>query len=84
MDSDRRKEIERRAYELWEEEGRPAGREHAHWQQAEREFDDASPNDGSGAFPSQQESTSFLTNDPDKPAKKKRAPAKPRSRKAPG
>jgi Protein of unknown function (DUF2934) len=29
--------IQRRAYELWENEGRPAGREHAHWLQAERE-----------------------------------------------
>jgi Protein of unknown function (DUF2934) len=30
--------IQRRAYELWESEGRPAGREHAHWLQAEREI----------------------------------------------
>jgi hypothetical protein len=30
--------IQQRAYELWENEGRPAGREHAHWQQAEREI----------------------------------------------
>ena len=27
--------IQRRAYELWEREGRPAGRDHAHWLQAE-------------------------------------------------
>ena len=30
--------VERRAYELWEREGRPAGREHDHWLQAEREI----------------------------------------------
>ena len=30
--------IERRAYELWERDGRPEGRDHAHWQQAEREI----------------------------------------------
>lgn len=30
--------IQRRAYELWESEGRPAGREHAHWLQAESEI----------------------------------------------
>jgi hypothetical protein len=30
--------IQRRAYELWEGEGRPAGREHAHWLQAENEI----------------------------------------------
>ena len=27
-----------RAYELWESEGRPAGREYDHWLQAEREL----------------------------------------------
>ena len=30
--------IQRRAYELWENEGRPNGREHDHWLQAEREI----------------------------------------------
>ena len=30
--------IRRRAYELWESEGRPEGREHAHWHQAEMEI----------------------------------------------
>jgi hypothetical protein len=30
--------IQRRAYELWESEGRPEGREHAHWLQAESEI----------------------------------------------
>ena len=29
--------VRRRAYELWECEGRPAGRDHDHWLQAERE-----------------------------------------------
>jgi Protein of unknown function (DUF2934) len=29
--------VRRRAYELWESEGRPAGREYDHWLQAERE-----------------------------------------------
>ena len=29
--------IQRRAYELWETEGRPEGRQHAHWHQAELE-----------------------------------------------
>ncbi|WP_142847050.1 DUF2934 domain-containing protein [Telmatospirillum sp. J64-1] len=31
-------QIRRRAYELWEDQGRPAGREHEHWLQAEREI----------------------------------------------
>lgn len=38
--------IERRAYRLWEEEGRPHGRADAHWQKAERELDG-----GAGAEP---------------------------------
>lgn len=29
--------IRRRAYEIWEREGRPSGRQHEHWAQAERE-----------------------------------------------
>jgi hypothetical protein len=29
--------VRRRAYELWESQGRPAGREYDHWLQAERE-----------------------------------------------
>jgi hypothetical protein len=31
--------IRLRAHELWEQEGRPHGREEEHWRQAEREFD---------------------------------------------
>ena len=34
---DMHERIQQRAYELWESEGRPAGREHAHWLQAESE-----------------------------------------------
>jgi hypothetical protein len=34
---DLQERIRRRAYELWENEGRPQGREQAHWLQAERE-----------------------------------------------
>jgi hypothetical protein len=30
--------IQRRAYELWESEGRPAGRDEANWLQAESEI----------------------------------------------
>jgi hypothetical protein len=30
--------VRRRAYELWESEGCPAGREYDHWLQAEREL----------------------------------------------
>lgn len=27
-----------RAYQIWEEQGRPEGRDHEHWQQAERQL----------------------------------------------
>ena len=35
---DLERRIQQRAYELWENEGRPHGREQDHWQQAEREI----------------------------------------------
>ncbi|RUT30374.1 DUF2934 domain-containing protein [Arsenicitalea aurantiaca] len=41
MQKERDEEIRKRAYELWEEEGYPDGREHEHWQRAEAEFADA-------------------------------------------
>lgn len=36
--SDYLEKIRRRAYQLWEQEGRPEGRELAHWAQAEHEL----------------------------------------------
>ncbi|MGH6943294.1 MAG: DUF2934 domain-containing protein [Geminicoccaceae bacterium] len=38
LPADLREMIRQRAYELWEREGRPEGREQAHWQQAELEL----------------------------------------------
>ena len=35
--SDLGERIRQRAYEIWEREGRPEGREQEHWEQAERE-----------------------------------------------
>jgi hypothetical protein len=35
---DMRERIQKRAYELWEHEGRPEGRQQAHWYQAEMEI----------------------------------------------
>jgi len=37
LSADLQARIRERAYELWEHDGRPEGRDHAHWQQAERE-----------------------------------------------
>jgi hypothetical protein len=37
-DNDREQLIRERAYQIWIDEGRPEGREHAHWEQAEKEI----------------------------------------------
>jgi len=36
---DREEKIRTRAHEIWENEGRPAGREQEHWERARREFE---------------------------------------------
>lgn len=41
MDKDVEHRIRERAYEIWEDEGRPQGREAQHWQQAATEFAEA-------------------------------------------
>lgn len=38
MDRDEEKLIRERAYEIWEREGRPAGRSEEHWRQAAAEI----------------------------------------------
>lgn len=42
MSDDRHEVIRARAHQLWEDEGRPEGREDAHWLQASRDIDEAS------------------------------------------
>ncbi|MBO9126866.1 MULTISPECIES: DUF2934 domain-containing protein [unclassified Rhizobium] len=37
MTETQREWVQKRAYALWEEEGRPSGRDHAHWEQAMKE-----------------------------------------------
>jgi len=37
--SDREEQIRRRAYEIWERDGRPEGREAEHWRQAAQEIE---------------------------------------------
>jgi Protein of unknown function (DUF2934) len=38
MAQDREQRVRARAYEIWEREGRPRGRDQDHWYQAEREL----------------------------------------------
>lgn len=46
--SDRDERIKQRAYEIWEQHGRPEGKEHEHWQQAAEEFNSNSVEDPMG------------------------------------
>ena len=58
---DRYERIRQRAYELWEHEGRPQGRDREHWEQAEREVDagaEGSSSSSASAAPRAAESSS--------------------------
>jgi hypothetical protein len=51
MTEDREAKIRRRAHELWEEQGKPEGRETEFWHQAEREVgrdEDGKPSEKDG------------------------------------
>lgn len=44
MEAERHEQIRQRAHAIWEQEGRPHGREQEHWERAERELGlDAAP-----------------------------------------
>ena len=45
MTKERQKQLEERAYALWEAEGHPADRADAHWHQAEHEIGSGSEED---------------------------------------
>jgi hypothetical protein len=47
MTAERERRIRERAYQIWEEEGRPSGRELEHWTQAEGEIAEAEAEAGS-------------------------------------
>ena len=53
MDGDRERRIRERAYEIWEREGRPEGREAEHWERAEAEIaaQAGAGQDGAGSKP---------------------------------
>lgn len=46
MDWNREEEIRRRALQIWENEGKPEGKDAQHWAQAERELEVASKSGG--------------------------------------
>lgn len=79
MSSDLERRIRQRAYELWEAEGQPEGRDSHHWTQAEAEFaeartvesaasDAAAPKRGKRAKPSESLSPSSPDTSPPAPA----------------
>ena len=73
MGSDTDSRVRERAYQLWEESGRPDGREHEHWAQAEREI-------AVGASLVQPSATSAKSSVPASgETTRKRAPAKAKS-----
>ena len=47
MQNGRDERVRSRAYELWEKEGRPEGRDKEHWSQAETESGDGADNEQS-------------------------------------
>lgn len=46
MDDDRETQIRERAYQIWQAEGEPLGREKAHWDQASGEIGGSAEADG--------------------------------------
>jgi hypothetical protein len=51
--------VRQRAYRIWEEEGRPEGREHEHWQRAVRDVEAQASTDA-GETPTTGEAESKL------------------------
>lgn len=74
MNVDRHARTSARAYEIWEREGRPEGKDQAHWEHANREL---AADDATNLYACANEPAS--PPDPDK-QKKSRALEKPRNR----
>ena len=77
---DREEKIRAKAYELWEQAGRPEGQETAHWAEAERMIDDeeSSPETDSGVNPDQTgpaQPDQVETLDTEIPVKRKKKPS---------
>jgi hypothetical protein len=50
MDRNREEEVRRRAQQIWENEGRPDGKDAQHWAQAERELEVAGKSGNATGF----------------------------------
>lgn len=74
MNENREEAVRRRAYELWEEEGRPDGREGAHWRRAEDEFGAGAGSGGAAAGEGAEEDTGGGAGKPARTAARRRSP----------
>ncbi|MCW2392742.1 hypothetical protein M2336_001105 [Sphingobium sp. B1D7B] len=93
MDDDQYQTISKRAYELWEAEGRPHGRDREHWEQVEQEVlsqqqqQAASPADDADlSLPQEQSETMAAASSPAStalPAKKASAAGRAKKAKTP-
>jgi hypothetical protein len=74
--SDREMRVRERAHQLWEQEGRPDGRDFDHWQRASHEIDaEDSTITAKKRAPRARKSASAAASDSGlKPARKKRSP----------
>jgi len=52
---DREERIRKRAHAIWEEEGRPEGREYSHWLRARAEEDEAGASGKTAAPPASED-----------------------------
>lgn len=87
MDSDKEARIRQRAYEIWQREGQPQGRDAEHWQQAEAEImaesgasaDSAADRAAAGSKPQQEPPVPGTA-----PLRSRRAASKPERDRASG
>lgn len=73
--SDRESRVRMRAHELWEQEGRPEGRDTDHWEQASREIDaeDSAPTEKKRASRTRKSAPAAGSGDRLKSARKTRS-----------
>ncbi|THK39355.1 DUF2934 domain-containing protein [Ensifer sp. MPMI2T] len=75
MDNDREELIRRRAYAIWEREGRPEGQDLRHWEQASREMQREENQSRSGEKEDlETEGTTHATSTPTSPPSESKSP----------
>ncbi|WP_331376647.1 DUF2934 domain-containing protein [Sinorhizobium chiapasense] len=74
MDNDREELIRRRAYAIWEREGRPEGQDLRHWEQASREMQKEENRSSSGEKQDlETEGTTHATSTPASPPSERKS-----------